>query len=223
LRNLKNQKVYWGPLLVLTNRASASASEIVAQTLQDYGRALIVGDDHTFGKGTYQTFTMASSDAYEAVNPSGEYKVTRGMYYTVSGKTPQLSGALADIVVPGITSKFDIGEKFSKHALLPDQIKPQFNDDFSDIPPLYRLRARKYYIKDQEIPSDKLKQLLPQLVQNSNLRIKNNSRYQEYLNLTSTALAQLEEIENEPNDFQLLETFNIMKDLILLTPKPDRK
>jgi carboxyl-terminal processing protease len=219
LRNLKDQKIYNGPLIVLINRASASASEIVAQTLQDYGRALLVGDDHSFGKGTYQTFTMDAMDGYERVNPSGEYKVTRGMYYTVSGKTPQLKGAEADIVVPGVYSKLDVGEKFSKNALEPDRIKANFVDDLSDIHPLYRFKVRKIYIKDQELGSDKLKNILNRLQENSKHRIENNKPYQEFLKLTSSELSKLEDLDDEKKDHQLNETFNIMKDMILLYPK----
>ena len=87
LRNIDGQPIWTGPLIVLTNRTSASAAEIVAQTLQDYGRALVVGDPHTYGKGTFQTFTLESAN-YGKVNPKGEFKVTRGRYYTVSGKSP---------------------------------------------------------------------------------------------------------------------------------------
>ncbi|MBI3508960.1 MAG: PDZ domain-containing protein, partial [Chlamydiia bacterium] len=91
LRETEGKPAWDGPLFVLVNRASASAAEIVAQTLQDYGRALVLGDDHTFGKGTFQTFTL-DPILSPKVNPMGEYKVTRGKYYTVSGKTPQLVG-----------------------------------------------------------------------------------------------------------------------------------
>jgi carboxyl-terminal processing protease len=218
LRNLKDLKVYDGPLAVLINRASASASEIVAQTLQDYGRAIIVGDDHSFGKGTYQTFTMNSSENFNQVNPSGEYKVTRGMYYTVSGKTPQLEGTISDIEIPGILSKVEIGEKFSKNPLTPDQIKANFEDDLSDIHPLYRFKVRKIYAKDQERPSKKLHSLIPTLRENSKTRITANGLYQEFLkkaekfeNLTE------EELEDPKHDYQLQETYNVMKELIYLT------
>ena len=91
LGKLEGKPIWDGPLCVLVNRASASAAEIVAQTLQDYGRAIIVGDDHTFGKGTFQTFTLDAINNPK-INPQGEYKVTRGRYYTVSGKSPQLVG-----------------------------------------------------------------------------------------------------------------------------------
>jgi len=144
LRDLEGKAAWSGPLIILVNRASASASEIVTQTLQDYGRALIVGDDHTYGKGTFQTFTLNTGNN-AVVNPEGEYKVTRGKYYTVSGKTPQLTGVLSDIVVPGVLSKMDIGEKFAKFPLENDRIKENFDDDLSDVPFTQRNKIRMLY------------------------------------------------------------------------------
>ncbi len=220
LRNLKDQKIWDGPLLVLINRASASASEIVAQTLQDYGRALIVGDKSSWGKGTYQTFTMDSSKDESTVNPSGEYKVTRGMYYTASGKTPQLNGTISDIEIPGILSQMEIGEKFSKNPLTPDSIKETFNDDLADIHPLYRFKIRKLYLKDQEKVSNKLTSIKETLKANSKARIENNVPYQDFLKkITSIDKINEEEVEDPKLDLQLQETFNVMKELILLTGK----
>ncbi len=137
LRNVENRKVWDGPLIVLTARTSASAAEIVAQTLQDYGRAIVIGDPETFGKGTFQTFTLESAN-FGKVNPKGEYKVTRGRYYTVSGKSPQLVGVKADIVVPGIFSEMEIGEKYSKFPVETDEIPPNFDDNLSDVPAIHR-------------------------------------------------------------------------------------
>ena len=77
---------YDGPLIVLTSKATASAAEIVAQALQDYGVALIVGDEHTYGKGTIQTQTVTDNQS------TSYFKVTVGKYYTVSGHTPQKEG-----------------------------------------------------------------------------------------------------------------------------------
>ena len=92
------------PLIVLTSKASASASEIVAQTLQDYGRAIVSVMNIPMVRERFQTFTLDASNNGR-VNPKGEFKVTRGKYYTVSGKSPQLLGVKPDIIVPGIYSR----------------------------------------------------------------------------------------------------------------------
>ncbi|KAB2643187.1 MAG: tail-specific protease [Verrucomicrobia bacterium] len=105
---------YDGPLLVLTSRLSASASEIVAGALQDYGRALIVGDAATFGKGTVQTIVpLARVMQQEGLAPDsdpGALKVTISKFYRPSGKSTQLEGVKADIVIPSLTDVPEIGE-----------------------------------------------------------------------------------------------------------------
>lgn len=85
-RDMDGKVSYDGPLIVLTSKATASAAEIVAQALQDYGVAIVVGDEHTYGKGTIQSQTVTENQA------SAFFKVTVGKYYTVSGKTPQFEG-----------------------------------------------------------------------------------------------------------------------------------
>ncbi|MFQ5730134.1 MAG: S41 family peptidase, partial [Waddliaceae bacterium] len=157
LRDLDGKMIWDGPLIILVNKASASASEIVAQTLQDYGRAIVVGDEHTYGKGSFQTFTLNSREG-SSVNPEGEYKVTRGRYYTVSGKTPQLTGVTSDIILPGPLSESDIGEKFAKYPLENDSIKENFDDDLSDIPYPQRAKIRLLYKFDLQ---PKLTTLVP--------------------------------------------------------------
>jgi carboxyl-terminal processing protease len=105
---------YDGPLVVLTSRLSASASEILAGALQDYGRAVIVGDTSTFGKGTVQTIIPLSSIMQnEGVIPGsdpGALKVTISKFYRPSGKSTQLEGVKADIVIPSATDIPEIGE-----------------------------------------------------------------------------------------------------------------
>jgi len=215
LRNIENRVSWDGPLLVLTNKTSASASEIVAQTLQDYGRALVIGDKTTYGKGTFQTFTLESSN-YGKVNPKGEFKVTRGRYYTVSGKSPQLEGVLADITVPGALSELEIGEKYAKYPLPADNIPSTFNDDLSDVPVMHRARIARAYKINMQPQLTTYQPHLATLKTNSNYRISNNKNYQ----------ALLQEISNQDKpepaesfgqtDLQLDETMNVMKDLILL-------
>ncbi len=215
LRNIDGKKVWDGPLMVLTNRTSASAAEIVAQTLQDYGRAFVIGDPQTFGKGTFQTFTLEAAN-FGKVNPKGEYKVTRGRYYTVSGKSPQLVGVKADIVVPGIFSEMEIGEKFSKYPVETDQITPSFQDDLSDVPAIHRYQINRMYKEQMQPIMTSYQPFLEKLKKNSELRISQNKNYQNFIK----KLGKKDEFADSfdffgQNDLQLTETLNIMKDFIL--------
>ncbi len=90
------------------------------------------------------TFTLAASEP-EQIDSQGEYKVTRGRYYTVSGKNPQLTGVLSDIVIPGPLSESDIGERYAKYPLENDHIKSNFKDDLADVPFLQREKVRRIY------------------------------------------------------------------------------
>ena len=218
LRDLDGKTIWDGPLIVLVNRGSASASEIVAQTLQDYGRALVVGDAHTYGKGSFQTFTLNATSEGD-VNKEGEYTVTRGRYYTVSGKTPQLVGVKADIVVPGGLSQLDIGEDQLKYPLEPDSIPPNFDDQLTDVPLLQRERVRQLYKFDLQPKLDIYNKYMDQLRKNSELRIAQNKTYQGFLKELDKKDKEIEEESFESfgqNDLQLTETYNIMKDLIYL-------
>ncbi len=216
LRAMDDKMVWDGPLFVLTNRASASAAEIVAQTLQDYGRAVIIGDDHTFGKGTFQTFTLDSENNGK-VNPQGEVKVTRGKYYTVSGFSPQLKGVKADIVVPGILSELDIGEEFSKYPLENDSISPHFEDDLSDIPLLHRETLGRLYKKNLQPILTTYKPFMEILKKNSDARIKNNKNYQLFLEEIRNKKFTNPSVELfEQSDQQYQATLNIVKDFLYL-------
>ena len=113
-----------GPLVLLTSRISASASEIVAGTLQDYKRALIVGGDHTFGKGSVQSVLPMPSDL-------GAIKVTVGMFFVPGGNSTQHRGVAADVVLPGPYSTDDIGEKFLDYSLPPKTIDAFVSPDAS--------------------------------------------------------------------------------------------
>lgn len=217
LRDVDGKVLWSGPLVVLTDRASASAAEIVAQTLQDYGRAIIVGDEHTFGKGSFQTLTLDSSGK-KGVNPQGEYKVTRGRYYTVSGRTPQLVGVPADIVVPSIFSEADIGEKYAKYPLENDWIDENFNDDLADIPFFQRLKFESFYRFNLQPKLEVYVPYLAQLKKNSAYRILNNQNYQNLIKEIKKK-NQGDDSPIEPfgqDDLQLQEGVNITKDLLML-------
>lgn len=217
LRDLDGTMAWDGPLIVLVNRMSASASEIVAQTLQDYGRAIVIGDDHTFGKGSYQTFTLGTTEP-DQVDPQGEYKVTRGRYYTVSGKTPQLIGVLSDVKVPGPLSESEIGERFAKYPLENDYIRSNFDDDLSDIPFLQRDKIRKLYKFGLQEKIDTYVPYLEKLKDNSAKRLENNLNYQNMIKeIKKKDENDSDTVENfGQNDLQLEEAYSIMKDLILM-------
>ncbi|MBT3394707.1 MAG: PDZ domain-containing protein [Waddliaceae bacterium] len=205
-------KVSWdGPLIIVTDRLSASASEIVAQTLQDYGRAIVIGDDHTLGKGTFQTFT--ADDSQEGViSAEGEYKVTRGMYYTASGRSPQLTGVIPDIVVPGIFAMRPIGEKYAKYPISNDIIVPSFDDDMEDLPFLQRKRISKIYSYNIQKKLTTYTYHLATLHNNTMKRLENNNRYKMFLKDLSSG----DSISSGSEDFQLAEALNITKDLVVL-------
>lgn len=218
LRDLDSRVLWDGPLIVMVNRGTASSAEIVAQALKDYGRAIIVGDDHSYGKGSFQTFTVQSGQENQ-VNPEGEYKVTRGRYYTVSGKTPQRVGVEADIVVPSALSYAEIGEKFLKNPLEPDEIEPNFDDRLQDIPLMQRARVSKLYLFDLQKPLHIYEKYLPMLKKNSEVRIANNRGYQAFIKELENREKDIEEEEIfeklVQSDFQLNESYNIMRDLIV--------
>jgi carboxyl-terminal processing protease len=109
--------VYTGPLVVLTSRLSASASEIVAGALKDYHRAVIVGQDHTFGKGSVQILTPLSRDL-------GGMKVTTALYFLPGGKSTQKTGVEADVRLPIWFVLEDIGETALDYPLPAQAITP---------------------------------------------------------------------------------------------------
>lgn len=216
LRNLNDNRVWNGPLIVLTNVGSASASEIVAQTLQDYGRAFIVGDERTYGKGSYQTFTLGSLNNHK-INPKGEYKVTRGLYYTVSGKSPQFVGAKANIVVPGVYSELEVGEKFAPYALPNESIEAGFHDSMQDVHPFYRGKISNLYAKGSQDRISTFYPYLDQLSKNSQDRIAANKNYQNLLTALHSKNYDFDKVDDfGKQDLQLNETIEIMKDFISL-------
>jgi len=121
-------KTFWsGPLVILTNRVSASASEIVAGALQDYKRAVVVGGDHTYGKGTVQ--------AVEQLAPGlGALKTTTAMFYLAGGDSTQHRGVPGDVVFPSHLSQDTISEKKMDYSLPPQKIQGFLSTDAYPIP-----------------------------------------------------------------------------------------
>ena len=138
---------YSGPLIVLTSRQSASASEIFAAALQDYGRAVIVGDKNTFGKGTVQTILPIGRFASLLGSHSdedGALKLTIQKFYRVAGGSTQLHGVASDIVLPSLSDLPEFGEGALKNALAYDEVTKAKYTKWSDNHSLFvdQLRAR---------------------------------------------------------------------------------
>lgn len=125
--NTDTPLTYDGPLTVLTSRFSASASEIFAGALQNYGRALIVGDSATHGKGTVQAVlemkTYLPRLAENAANRTGAAKLTIQKFYLPNGASTQKKGVVPDIALPSIDDYLPVGESSLPHALMWDEIK----------------------------------------------------------------------------------------------------
>jgi carboxyl-terminal processing protease len=143
-----SSELYDGPLIVLVNRFSASASEIVAGALQDYGRALIVGDSSTYGKGTVQNLNPLRPFIWSAnestTNDPGTVKITIRKFYRVTGASTQSKGVEPDIVLPDTLSYLNsIGEDTMENALPWDTIPSVKYDKLNLVQPyLPQLRLR---------------------------------------------------------------------------------
>src|SRR6478736_1243196 len=138
---------YSGPLIVLTSRQSASASEIFAAALQDYGRAVIVGDKNTFGKGTVQTILPIGRFASLLGNHTdedGALKLTIQKFYRVAGGSTQLHGVISDVVLPSLSDLPEFGEGALKNALPYDEVAKARYTKWSDSHSLFidQLRRR---------------------------------------------------------------------------------
>ncbi len=165
---------YDGPMIVLTNRLSASASEIFAAALQDYGRALVVGDSSTFGKGTVQTMLeigrvvpyLRSSSGKS--NEAGALKLTIQKFYRIAGGSTQLEGVIPDVKLPSPTDHPEIGESALKDPLPYDTVEAREFDKWPQ--PLFknelgqRSAARiatdpefGYIKEDNELVNDRIK------------------------------------------------------------------
>src|SRR5215216_4719251 len=138
---------YSGPMVVLASRQSASASEIFAAALQDYGRAVIVGDKNTFGKGTVQTILPIGRFAWLLGSHSdedGALKLTIQKFYRIAGGSTQLHGVASDIVVPSLSDLPEFGEGALKNALAYDEVAKAKYTKWSDNHSLFidQLRRR---------------------------------------------------------------------------------
>jgi len=135
----KDTPIVWeGPLVVLVNNFSASASEIFAAAIQDYKRGVIIGSKHTYGKGTVQNLiTLNDLLRKQPYGDLGALKVTLQKFYRINGGSTQREGVLSDIVLPDRYSYIDMGERDMDNAMPWDKIEratyTPYNNDFSTV------------------------------------------------------------------------------------------
>jgi len=128
LSDRDERMLYTGPMVVHVSRVSASASEILAGALKDYHRAVITGDDHTFGKGTVQTVTPLPPGL-------GALKITTARFFRPGGHSTQNDGVASDVVIPSLLATDDLGERNQPFALSGEQIDPFYGSYASAIGP----------------------------------------------------------------------------------------
>ena len=167
----EDEQVDWtGPLVVLISRVSASASEIVAGTLKDYDRAIIVGADHTFGKGSVQQVIPLSPGL-------GALKVTVGMFFTPGGFSTQHRGVTSHVVLPSALDDKDIGEKTLDYSLPPKKI-----DKFI---------SRSAFVTRGKEKWEKLQPgTIKKLAKRSEIRVKKDKEFQEIVDEVKKARAE---------------------------------
>ena len=131
----KGKPIYAGPLVVVIDKSSASASEILAGALQDFNRAVVVGDSSTFGKGTVQQPMDIGRmlPLFAARNRAGFLKVTIQKFYRPSGSSTQMDGVVPQVVIPSLSDALEIGEAYLEHPLPHDRIRPA--PDFKPLAP----------------------------------------------------------------------------------------
>ncbi|HEY4832688.1 MAG TPA: S41 family peptidase [Waddliaceae bacterium] len=210
-RAVDGMRCYDGPLVVLISRGSASATEIVAQSLKDYGTAVVVGDEQTYGKGTIQHQTITSDES------SAFFKVTIGRYYTVSGKSTQIEGVKADIMVPSAFNFEKIGEAYLEYPLPADWVASAYQDSLSDIEPLARKWFQKYYLPSLQQKEVRWEGMMPTLQANSARRINQNKNFQLFLKEIAEKVKPIATTSFGVNDLQMDEAVNVVKDMIFMT------
>ena len=138
----KRSSYYEGPLAVMINRLSASASEIFAGAIQDYGRGIVVGEQ-SFGKGTVQSLVPLEE---------GQLKITESKFYRISGDSTQHRGVMPDILYPSLFDPSEIGESALDNALPWDQITPARFNRYSDYSPIIPMLTTLHEKRSEENP-----------------------------------------------------------------------
>lgn len=196
-RGFEPRTFYDGPLVLLLSKASASAAEIVAQSLKDEGIAILVGDTTTYGKGSmqYQTITNPAAKNY--------FKVTVGRYFTISGRSPQMTGVPSDIVVATEYAPYAIGERYLQYPIAKESLAENLTikEELQNLFKNYAVR-----------PETKWEKMIPTLQKNAKVRLSDDSNYQAFLTFIHDETGQKGVFGQE--DIHMQEGIAVIKDMI---------
>ena len=217
--NASNAMAFRKPVIVLINRASASASEIVAGALQDYGRALIIGDTQSHGKGSVQSVLPMGSEKF------GSMKITTASFYRITGSSTQIKGVHSDIVIPSFLDDMDIGEDKLPGALPWTEIEESLYIPVSEprkfLPRLKKLSAERLAANDQYKQHIRMIRRFNEQRKRTALPLEINARRalmreEEKMRKIEEKMFELDKGSKDPdkNDVVLMEALNILSDWI---------
>jgi carboxyl-terminal processing protease len=196
-----DKSIVWdGPLVIMVNELSASASEILAAAMQDYKRAIIIGSQQTYGKGTVQNVLdlnrMVRNNSHDDL---GALKLTRQKFYRINGGSTQLKGVTSDVVVPDRYSFIDIGERDQENPLAWDKIEPAKYQEWN-----------RYFDYDKTIASSKQRMLTNQqlrLIEANAKWVKSKMDKKEYSLNYKAYRAELDQNEKEAKQFDSISKY----------------
>lgn len=214
-------KTLWdGPLVIMVDELSASASEILAAALQDYDRAVILGSKQTFGKGTVQNFENLNDFVRNSEHGDlGSVKLTTQKFYRINGSSTQLEGVKSDIITPDRYSYIEIGERDEKYPLPYDEIAPATYQKFNGYTNL------KQVVKESNERISK-NQTFKLIDENAKWLSEQRKKYDIPLNYEDYK-ARLNALEKETEKFDVLDdyksrlSFNVLPDEQLLMDKDE--
>ena len=208
----RDAQVYWnGPLVLLINEMSASASEIISAALQDYNRAIIIGSEKSFGKGTVQNIVDLNRFISNSDYDMGAIKVTTDIFYRINGESVQLEGVESDIVIPDSYMYVFDGERDEKNPIKWDKIGPanytkwgSYDDKFKYVTDqMNRKLNQNNIINDIYERANWIKS--QQNINNIPLNLVEYKKYQKDQKLKASQFDQISKYENQLS-FELLKT-----------------
>jgi len=208
----RDAQVYWnGPLVLLINEMSASASEIISAALQDYNRAIIIGSEKSFGKGTVQNIVDLNRFISNSDYDMGAIKVTTDIFYRINGESVQLEGVESDIVIPDSYMYVFDGERDEKNPIKWDKIGPatytkwqSYDDKFKYVTDqMNRKLNQNNIINDIYERANWIKS--QQNINNIPLNVVEYKKYQKDQKLKASQFDKISKYENQLS-FELLKT-----------------